>query len=277
MTVNDITITSLETITAYNIATGAHRFTLDELQNARIGNTEDKVDILGKSGRKLNSLKRSKAVTISGSNGLISSGLLEAQIGGSFESKNSTPVEWKDYLTIKSDKAATDYKAVGTLGAEIIEVYIKNNNETRGERLIQGEAAGSGTFTYDPTTKGLAFEADKYDDGTEIIVYYMRNIAADVLTNQSDVYSDKCKLYVDAFGEDTCNKVYRIQFYIPSADFNGNFDFEMGDSQTIHAFEAESMSTGCGIGRGLLWTYTVFGADAEDAADAEDDDAQSNG
>ena len=39
MNINDITITSLETINAFDIATGAFKFTLDELQNATIAQT----------------------------------------------------------------------------------------------------------------------------------------------------------------------------------------------------------------------------------------------
>lgn len=270
MNINDITITSLETITAFDIATGAYRFTLDELQNAKIANTQEKTDITGKGGRKLNSLKKSKAVTVSGTNGMVSCGLLELQTGNKFVTMEDAPVEWTDYLTISDDSATTSYKAVGTAGNEISAVYIKNADCTLGEVLTQSAAVAAGKFTYDPATKKLAFETDKYADGTEIVVYYTRNIKADVLDNVSDVYSEKCKLYIDAFGEDKFNNVYRIQFYIPRADFSGNFDFEMGDNQTVHAFEAESLAgattASChGTGGGSsLWTYTVFGANAAD-------------
>ena len=40
MNINDITITSLELITAFDISTGGYLFTLDELQNATIANTQ---------------------------------------------------------------------------------------------------------------------------------------------------------------------------------------------------------------------------------------------
>ena len=96
-------------------------------------------------------------------------------------------------------------------------------------------------------------------------MFYTRNIKANVLENISDTYSEKCQLYIDAFGEDKCNNVYRVQFYIPRADFSGNFDFELGDNQTVHAFEAESLAGSCGSA-GTLWTYTVFGANEGDAA-----------
>ena len=48
MNIKDITITSLETITAFDVVTGNYRFTLDELQNATIANTQDTQEITGK-------------------------------------------------------------------------------------------------------------------------------------------------------------------------------------------------------------------------------------
>lgn len=263
MNINDITITSLETITAFDIVTGNYKFTLDELQNATIQNNEEKSDITGKGGRKLASLKRNKTVTISGSNGMVSGGLLEMQTGGKFENK-ATDVMWTDYLSVTANKATTSYKAVGTTGNEIENVYVKNSDGTLDAALEQNAEASEGKFAYNPDTKELSFHTD-IADGTEIVVYYKRRLMADVLTNESDVYSGKCMLYVDALAEDKCANIYRIQFFIPKADFNGEFSFEMGDNQTVHSFEAEALAGACGVG-GTLWTYTVFGANAEDAA-----------
>lgn len=264
MNINDITITSLEVITAFDIVTGNFKFALDELQNATIAQTQEKTDIVGKQGRKLNSLKKNKAVTISGTNGLVSGGLLELQTGGEFENK-ATTVMWTDYISVTGNAANTTYKAVGTIGNEIESVYVKNSDGTLGEPLVQSDAVAEGKFTYDPDTKGLAFNDGEIADGTEIVVYYFRKLQADVLENMSDHYSGKCSLYIDAFAEDKCANVYRIQFFIPKADFNGEFSFEMGDNQSVHAFEAESLSGACGTS-GALWTYTIFGANAEDVA-----------
>ena len=262
LSIADLTITSLDTITAFDITTGAYKFTLDELQNATIAQTQEKVDITGRQGRKLNSLKRNKGVTISGTNGLISCGLLELQTGGEFESK-TTQVMWTDYITVEDDAAATTFKAVGTAGNEISKIYVKNDNGTLGAELTQDTTVSTGKFTYTPSTKALAFYADEIADGTEIVVYYKRQISADVLENDSAAYSGKCALYVDATAEDSCANVYRVQFYIPKADFNGEFSFEMGDNQSVHAFEAESLAGSCG-NAGQFWTYTVFGVNAED-------------
>lgn len=262
MNINDITITSLETITAFDIVTGNYKFTLDELQTASLAQSQESTEITGKAGRKLATLKRNKAVTVSGTNGLVSGGLLEMQTGGKFENK-ATEVLWTDYLTVKSSAANTQWKAVGTTGAEIEALYVRNADGTLGAELEQAATAAAGKFTYDPSTKVLGFHTD-VADGSEVVVYYKRKITADVLENESDNYSGKCALYIDALGEDKCANVYRIQFFIPKADFSGEFSFEMGDNQTVHAFEAEALAGACGAG-GQLWTYTIFGANTADA------------
>lgn len=266
LNIADITLTSLDTITAFKLD-GEPAFILDELQDATISNTQDTQEVTGKGGRRLANLKRNKAVTISGTNGLISAGLIEAQTGGAFETKESTPVSYTDYLTIAEDKATTSYVAAGAAGKEIEALYIKNGDGSCGAKLAQDAAAAEGKFAYNPSTKELTFNADDYDDGTEIIVFYTRNIPGSVLTNMSDVYSDKLQLYVDATGEDKCGRQYHVQFFIPKADFSGEFDFELGGDQVTHGFEAESLAgSNCGgVVGGALWTYTVFGVDAEDA------------
>ena len=260
---NDLTITSLERITAFGIATGDYRFTLEELQTGSVGNTQEEVEITGKAGRKLNTLKRNKAATISATNGLLSSGLLEAQTGGKV-SKKATEVLWTDMLTVQSNKATTNWKAVGTVGAEIDSVEIRNTDGTVGAELVQDATAGAGKFAYSPATKELSFHTD-IEDGTAIIVRYKRKIQANVLSNVSDNYSEKLSLYIDALAEDTCNNVYHVQIHFPRADVKGEFSIEMGDAQTVHSFEAEALAGGC-AGSANLWDYVVFGSNAADEA-----------
>lgn len=270
MNIGDIALTSLETITAFDL-TGGYLFTMDELQNVTIAQSQDTTEITGKGGRKLNTLKKNKAVTISGSNGLVSGGLMELQTGGKFANK-VTQVLWMEELTVGADHTATtQYKAYGTAGDEFgttseTGVFKKNDNGTIGDKLTQDTEVAAGKFTYDPSTKKLAFHTD-VTEGTSVVVYYKRNITADVLENMSDKYSGKAKLFIDAMGEDKCNNIYRVQIIIPKADFSGEFSMEIGDNQTVHSFEAESLAGGCGAGaNGNLWTYIVFGTDTTDAA-----------
>ena len=259
----DIVITSLETINAFDITTGDFLFTLDELQSASIAQGQEKVDITGKQGRKLSSLKRNKTMTISGSNGMLSCGLVEMQTGSKFENKE-TEVMWTDFLTVDdSNEATTNYKAIGTTGAEISELYILETVGTIRQSLKQASQAAAGKFTYDPSTKKLGFYTD-VEEGAQIAVYYKRKIVADVLSNKSDVYSGKCELYVDAIGEDKCANIYHVQFHIPKADFNGEFSLDFGDDQSVHSFEAEGLSGACGAGA-TFWDMIVFGQNAADA------------
>lgn len=259
----DIMFTSLETITAFDPVTGAYMFTIDELQDASLNNAEEKVDLTGKQGRKIGSLKRNKTVTISGTSGIVSGGLMSAQVGSKFVD-GTTEIMWTDYLTVNGGAATTSFKAVGTAGNEIDTVYVKGDSGEIIKELEQNAAVGAGKFTYTPDTKALAFHSD-IADGTEIVVYYKRKIATgSTLSNMSDKHAGKAMLYIDMFGEDKCGKVYRVQFFIPKADFSGNFDFNLGGEQTVHGFEAEALAGACGAG-GAFWTYTIFGVDEEDA------------
>lgn len=258
----DLTITSLETITGFALNTGSYLFTLDELQNASIANSEEKVDITGKQGRKLSSLKRNKTVTVSGANGMLSGGLLEMQTGGTF-STGTTEVMWRDFLTVNSNAAATSYKAIGTAGAEIVELYTLATDGTAATELTQDSTAAAGKFAYDPNTKALTFSG--ITDGTEIAVLYKRKISAEVLSNEADQYSQKCELFIDAMAEDKCANVYHVQFHIPKADFSGEFTLDLGDDQTVHNFEAEGLAGACGSS-GKLWDLVIFGENAADVA-----------
>ena len=264
ITTPDLVVTSLETITAFNVTTGDYMYTLDELQNCSIQNDEEKTPLTGKAGRTLSNLKRNKKMTISGANGMVSGGLLGAQVGSAFENK-ATPVMWTEYLTVDASHQVTlAHKAIGTSGSEIGKIYVIDANRVASKELTQNTAAtGEADFKYETSGNKVTFNA-AIAAGTEVVVRYKRKIKADVLTNMSDKYSDKASLYVDALAEDKCANVYRVQFYIPKADFSGTFSLDLGDNQTVHNFEAEALAGVCG-GNGSLWTYTVFGVDSVDA------------
>ena len=262
--ISDLAPTSLETITAFDIVTGGYLFTMDELQNASLAQGQEKIDITGKQGRKLTSLKRNKTLTISGANGMLSAGVLELQTGSKFKNE-VTEVMWSDYLTVTGNAATTEYTAVGTTGNEIPEILVKDANGIVVKVLTQDSAVAEGKFTYDPKTKALAFNTNEIADGTEIVANYMRKIQANVLENMSDTYSGKALLYVDLLAEDKCANVYRVQIKVPKADFSGEFTMEFGENQAVHNFEAEGLAGACGS-NGMLWSWTVFGVNATDAA-----------
>lgn len=271
LNVSDLSITSFETVMACGINGGAFRWILDEAQNMTIGNTQDTTPLTGKNGRTIGLLKRNKAVTISGTNGMLSLGMIETQVGDTGKNDVTTTVKIPDYIiAVEEDgsvSASTTYVAVGTAGNEIGELYVKNDNGTIKKTLVQDATASSGKFSYDPATKKISFFAGDVSENDEITVYYKRKIKADaVIENVSDNYSEKLELYIDVIAEDKCKNEYRVQFFIPYADFSGTFDVAVGDSQTVHAFEATSIASVCGNGSSTFWKMIVFGENTEDVA-----------
>lgn len=272
LNVNDLSITSFETVMACNINGGIFRFLLDEMQTCTIANTQENTNLTGRGGRTIGMLKRNKAVTVSGTNGMVSLGLIEAEVGSSGDSQVTT-VKIPDYIVAVADdagavSATTNYVAVGTAGNEIGELHVKNANGTIKATLTQDATTAAGKFTYDPATKKISFAEGDVASGDEITVYYKRKIKADVvIENISDNFSEKLELYIDAIAEDKCKNEYRVQFFIPYADFSGNFDIAMGDSQTVHSFEATSLASACGNGSSVFWKMIVFGADTADVTD----------
>lgn len=272
LNVNELSITSFETVMACGINGGAFRFLLDEMQNCTIANTQENTNLTGRNGRTIGMLKKNKAVKVSGANGMVSLGLIETEVG-SVASSQVTTVKIPDYIVATADEsgavsAITNYVAVGSAGNEIGTLYVKNSNGTIKKTLTQDATTSTGKFTYDPATKKIAFAEGDVANGDEITVYYKRKIKADtVIENVSDKFSEKLELYIDALAEDKCKNEYRVQFFIPYADFSGNFDIAMGDNQTVHNFEATSIASTCGNGSSVFWKLIVFGENTEDVTE----------
>lgn len=261
----DLIITSLETITCFDPATGDYLFTLDELQGATIAMTEDSTNVTGRNGRILSRIKRNKGVTITGTNGLISGGLLARQLGDNFV-HGSTYIMWSDYITVSAnpEENQTKYKAVGTEGSEIEHLFVKGNDETIQLEMTQVQTpTSSGQFSYNPATKVITFYPGDVRIGSEVVVMYKRRIIADVLKNSSGKSSGKGQIYIDAFAEDKCGKIYRIQFFFPKVSFSGEFTIDFGSNQIVHEFQATAEQSACYGGR-HYFTYTVFCDDIDE-------------
>lgn len=262
LSTNDIIITSLDSITAFDITTGDYLFTLDELQSATISQSEETTEITGRQGRRLSTLKTNKSIEVTGTNGLISGGLMELQTGSEFEHNDSAVVMKSERLTVASNKAVTTDTAIGTAGNEIYKVYVVAEMGF-GDVYTQDSATGSKKFTYTPGTKTITFSTTDGEEleGKTILVFYKAEVSGDELKNDASKYAKKAALYIDATGEDTCANEFHVQFYIPKADFDGTFDIQMGDDQAVHEFTASSLAGACEAGAGgesYLFTYTVF-------------------
>ena len=163
MAIKDLAITSLETINVFTLG-GDYLFTLDELQNATISQGEERVDITGKQGRKITSFKRNKSVTISGTNGIVSAGLLDMQTGNNGEGwKNgAATIMWTDTTPVVAESGSGDpktytatlkYTPVSVINDNgYIEIFAKNEDGTLGQRFELSESPAPGKFSLSGNT-----------------------------------------------------------------------------------------------------------------------------
>lgn len=252
--VNQLVITEVAQITAFNNA-GELEFIMDEIQESSISNTQEKTDITGRNGRKIASLKKNKAVTVSATNGYLVGGTLAAQTGTEIEN-GTFKVRVTDIMTVMGNVCKTSKIAVGTVGAEIGSIYLKNANGSLGAKMEQDVEAAEGKFSYDPTTQEIAVSG--IADGTEIIAFYDVEVEAAKISNDSEKYSKVLKLYIDVALQDSCDVEYAGQIIIQRADVSGEFELSLGGDNFAHSFEAESLAGGC-TGSTNLWDLIVYG------------------
>lgn len=252
--VSKLVITEVAQITAFNAA-GELEFIMDEVQNGSIKNTQEKSDITGRNGRKIASLKKNKAVTVSATNGVLVGGALAAQTGTEVE-QGTFKVRITDVMTVNSNKCSTSKTAVGTAGDEIGALYIKNANGSLGTKLEQDATAASDKFTYDPDTKEITVSG--IADGTEVVAFYDVEVDSARISNDSEKYSKVLKLYIDVVLQDSCDTEYAGQVIIQRADVSGEFELSLGGDNFAHSFEAESLAGGC-TGSTNLWDLIVYG------------------
>ncbi len=252
--VSKLVITEVAQITAFNNA-GELEFIMDEVQEGTINNTQEKSDVTGRNGRKIASLKKNKAVTVSATNGVLVGGALAAQTGTEVE-QGTFNVRITDVMTVTSNKCNTSKVAVGVTGAEIGTIYVKNANGSLGKKIEQDATATDGKFAYDPATQEVTVSG--IADGTELVAFYDVEVESAKISNDSEKYSKVLKLYIDVLLQDSCDVEYAGQVIIQRADVSGEFELSLGGENFAHAFEAESLAGGC-TGSTNLWDLIIYG------------------
>ncbi len=252
--VSKLVITEVAQITAFNNADELE-FIMDEVQDGSIKNTQEKSDVKGRNGRKIASLKKNKAVTVSATNGVLVGGALAAQTGTEVE-QGKFNVRITDVMTVTSNKCKTSKIAVGVTGAEIGTIYVKNANGSLGTKIEQDATAAADKFAYDPATQEVTVSG--ITDGTELVAFYDVEVEAAKISNDSEKYSKVLKLYIDVVLQDSCDVEYAGQIIIQRADVSGEFELSLGGENFAHAFEAESLAGGC-TGSTNLWDLIIYG------------------
>lgn len=261
MNIDKFTITSYDQITGFDRTTGSLDLILDELSDFTLSHEEEKVDITGKGGRTIRSLKKNKKVTGKGTNGMLSGGALAAMLGADIEDGEYV-IRYTDPITVSGNRGTTRETAVGTVGNEIGVIYVRDANNayiSGGKKLTQasGEDLKTGEFSYDPDTKTLTFFEGDVPDGTEVIAFYDAKVTGKKITNDADKYSKTLSVFIDVTCQDGCDNLFHGQFIIDRADFTGTFDVQGGSDPTTQGFEFTSLPNLC-TGENLLWDFVIF-------------------
>lgn len=260
MNIDKFTITSYDQITGFDRENGSIELILDELKDFTLSQAEEKVDITGKGGRPISSLKKNKKVTGKGTNGLLSGGTLAAMLGAEIED-GEYEIKYTDTIVVASNKGVTTEKASGTPGDEIGTIYVRDVNKayiSGGKKLTQSSSTpAAGEFNYDPETKEITFFAGDVPEGTEVIAFYNTKMTGKKITNDANNYSSTLQTFIDVTCQDGCDHLFHGQFIINRADFSGTFDIVGGTEATSQSFEFTSLPNLC-TGKTNLWDFIVF-------------------
>lgn len=260
MNIDKFTITSYDQIIGFDRTSGSLDMIMDELSDFSLAQEEEKVDITGKSGRTISSLKKNKKVTGSGTNGMLSGGALATQLGADIED-GTFKIRYTDTIVVNSNKGVTTETAVGTTGNEIGTIYVRDTNNayiSGGKKLTQTSSEPkTGEFSYTPGNKEIKFFAGDVADGTEVIAFYDAEVTGKKISNDADKYSKTLAVYIDVTCQDACDNLFHGQFIIERADFSGTFTLQGGSDPSTQGFEFTSLPNLC-TGKTDLWDFIVF-------------------
>ena len=260
MNIDKFTITSYDQILGFDRTNGNLDMILDELNDFTLSHEEEKVDITGKGGRTISSLKKNKKVTGKGTNGMLSGGALAAMLGADIEDGEYT-IRYTDPILVSANSGTTKEIAVGTVGNEIGTIYVRDTNNayiSGGKKLTQTSATpATGEFSYDPETKTITFFEGDIADGTEVIAFYDAKVTGKKISNDADNYSKTLAVFIDVTCQDGCDNLFHGQFIIERADFSGTFDIAGGSDPATQGFEFTSLPNLC-TGKSDLWDFIIF-------------------
>lgn len=251
-------VISLDQLTCFNNANELE-MVLDELQDSTISNTQENNDITGKNGAVIGTLKRNKAVTVSGNNGLLVGGGMAVQTGSDVET-GTFIVRATDVLTVSDNSVTLSSTPVGAPGAEIVSLRKKGAaGMLEGNFEQDSTASAAGKFAY--SAGAITFYEGDFEDGDQVVVFYDMEVENAVkVSNSADTYSKTLKAYLDVTVQDKCDNLLHGQFIFPRADFTGNFDISVGGTDSVLAYEFRSLKDLCNTGAsaGKFWDFIVW-------------------
>lgn len=255
----DFTLTELTKFEAYTREEGLLDFLMDEIDSFSIDHSQEQSDITGQNGRVIGKKKKKKSVSVSGTNGLISEGMLKAQLGGEIKNGNMKIKKSETKKITSSMSVTVDDTPIGAVGQEIGKIQLIGSAGSVVKEYRQGTVASDDKFAYDPATKTITLPTDT-DIETDMHVRYAyyRVVQGTSINNPFDKYSEIREVWLHGYGVDKCDNKIAYAWFFPRADISGEFSMDIGGDQTMHNFGFQALPDLCNEDENDLYTLYIY-------------------
>lgn len=256
-------------------STGKHKCTITQIKSASLANTQDSVYAEGTDGVRLATYDTNKAATLTFESGVISTGVLQTQIGKDmYTVKNNTKILYRESFKLAAGSTTSvtlTYLASGDTNSEIKWIYKADATGEPGEAYAQAASAGADKFAYAAATGIITLPTDAFSAGDTVIVdYYPTFSTSEVLENNSDAFSITADVYLLGFFTDLSNGTDKyMQVWCPAGRISGAFDFSFGDAVAVQSVTVDANASLNVNHEGVMWYLTTY--NMTDAAKVDDD------
>ena len=201
-------------------------------------------------------LDRSKAATVTWTNGLIVTNGIAAQVGATIEeASEDTPIVAPAIDLIKLTSATTA-TLPHTPANQNVKIYKVGSTGGQGEKLtLAADAPETGEFSIAGTTVTFA-DGDFAAGDSVFAIYDYEAVVGKKISNKADEFTRNVRVVVEILVRDVCDdKIYISRMVLPRAKLSGNFDIALGEASN-HPFEAAALIDLCSVDQ-TLWDWFI--------------------
>lgn len=252
-------------IRIYDIATGKHKVTLNDLKTVQWTDGQETVYADGANGTHLAAFDEKKVTNLKATNGSIETGYIAMTVGNNETIvKNGTDILLREEHTVDSTSEITlKHKASGEAGSEIKFIYQTDVNGNPAKEFVQGSAATATEFKYAADTGVLTLPTGAFQKGDTVIVDYCPKFSEYTeIANDADKFSATGKVVVDAWFTDlTTEKDVPLQIVLPKGKISGTMDMSFGDQAAVQNIDIEGVTSAAAGSSKNLWKLYSYDMD----------------
>lgn len=250
-------------VTINDIATGKHRATIEELKSVNLTDGQDTTWATGANGMRLAGFDQNKTSTFTFQSGLISTGVIEAQVGGEKVTvTNGNGIKMTETLPITSSQTTVvlAHKATGEAGNEVKWIYKVDTTGDPGKAFAQAAVASATEFAYDAETKTITLPTGAFAAGDDVYVEYFPTFSSyEEIVNDAESFGLTGEVYVDAWWTDTCTQTdVPLQMYCPAGKVSGAFSLAFGDEVAVQEVTIEAVTRQCAGQKKIMWVLRSY-------------------